>query len=80
MYKYSNSIKCLVVTVQKKGETLNAECEKLNHTLNISCGILCTVNKNTYLYVNPNVLWLSEDMFSNAEFNVISNTSWEISY
>lgn len=42
-----------------------------------SVGIICTPNTEVYLFVEPEVIWLTPDTMS-ADFMVRSNTKWII--
>ena len=53
-------------------------CNPIGKKLVVTCSLVCTVNKATYLDVKPNYVWLTPDILSSAEFNVISNTDWII--
>ena len=57
---------CLVATIGRIGGNLKA-----------NVGIICTPNTNVYLFVEPEVIWLTPDMVS-ADFMVRSNTKWII--
>lgn len=39
--------------------------------------MVCSVNKDAYLRVIPDVVWLTPDMIG-GEFDIYSNTTWEI--
>lgn len=43
----------------------------------VRCSIICSVSKDSYMNVSPDVVWLSPDMLS-AEFNIYSNVDWVI--
>ena len=73
-YKIRESIK---VTANRIGEELSASANRLGDKLRITCSLVCTVEKNFYLDVIPDYVWLSPDMLS-GEFDIISNTRWEI--
>ena len=42
-----------------------------------SVGFICTPNTDVYLFVEPEVIWLSPETLS-ADFAVRSNTNWRI--
>ena len=53
-------------------------CNLIGKKLVVTCSLVCTVNKAEYLNVKPNYVWLTPDMLSSAEFDIISNTDWII--
>lgn len=73
-YKIRESIKA---TAYRIGEDFTASANRLGDKLRITCSLVCTVEKNFYLDVVPDYVWLSPDMLS-GEFDIISNTRWEI--
>lgn len=52
-------------------------CSKLNKGLKVTCSLVCTVNRDAYLRVEPDYVWLTPEMIS-GEFDIISNVSWVI--
>lgn len=59
-------------------------CECINGSVGLiptqirgSVGIICTPNTEVYLFVEPEVIWLTPDTMS-ADFVVRSNTRWRI--
>lgn len=77
------------VIANKIGDTFKVEAYPINKELNISvrpigkkvivtCSLICTINKSAYLNVNPDYVWLTPDMLSSGEFDIISNVSWNI--
>lgn len=56
----------------------NVICKPIGKKLVVICSLVCTVNKAAYLDVNPTYVWLTPDMLSSAEFDIISNTDWII--
>ena len=53
-------------------------CNPIGKKLVITCSLVCTVNKVAYLDVKPTYIWLTPDMLSSADFEITSNTSWNI--
>lgn len=53
-------------------------CNPIGKKLVVTCSLVCTVNKVAYLDVKPTYVWLTPDMLSSADFDIISNTRWEI--
>lgn len=79
---------CLSVNIRDEGQHLNVgikmvnpllavESRLLNAPLSVSCSLICDVNSEFYLYVEPDVIWLTPDMVS-EEFDIRSNASWKI--
>lgn len=56
----------------------NVTCKPIRKVLVVTCSLVCTVNKTAYLDVKPNYVWLTPDILSSAEFDIISNTDWII--
>lgn len=73
-FKISESIEAVANRI---GDDLSASAYKLGEKLRVTCSLVCTVEKNFYLDVVPDYVWLSPDMLS-GEFDIISNTRWEI--
>lgn len=79
---------CLSVDIRDEGQHLNVDVKMadpllavdsrlLNAPLNVSCSLICDVNGEFYLYVEPDVIWLTPDMVS-EEFDIRSNVRWTI--
>lgn len=49
-----------------------------NQHLCVTCGVLCTVNSDSYLRVTPDTIWLASGILDSAEFNIYANVTWEI--
>ena len=56
----------------------NITCKPIGKKLDVTCSLVCTVNKATYLNVKPDYVWLTPDMLSYREFDIISNVNWNI--
>ena len=89
MYRCNDTIGCLSVSAKRIGikpniiasiidSKPNVTCKPIRKKLIVTCSLVCTVNKTAYLNVKPNYVWLTPDMLSSAEFNIISNTDWII--
>lgn len=59
-------------------DDIDMDCICLDEKINISCSIICTINKDSFLRVNPDIVWLTPDVFSSADFKITSNVSWNI--
>lgn len=58
-------------------ESLIATIGRIGGNLKANVGIICTPNTDVYLFVEPEVIWLTPDTMS-ADFMVRSNTKWII--
>lgn len=66
---------CLNVSIRQSGYCLAPEVSRTGTTLNVSCGIVCGIGIQRYLYVLPEaVQWISEH--NNVTYQVESNTNW----
>lgn len=85
----SNSCKEIDVTARRIGDILNVSssvvgsnievaAKPTGHNLVVTCSLICTINKSLYLNVNPDYVWLTPDMLSSGEFDIISNVDWNI--
>lgn len=79
---------CLSVNIRDDGCHLQVGCglanpllqvknTLLNPPLQVNCSLVCSVNDNYFLYVEPDVVWITEGMLS-GEFEILSNVSWKI--
>lgn len=77
------------VIANKISDTFKVEANPINKELKLSvrpigkkvivaCSLICTINKSAYLNVNPDYVWLTPDMLSSGEFDIISNVNWNI--
>ena len=57
---------------------LNISTNKVSQSLNIKCGLVCSVGSGYYLRVSSETVWLSPDELANVAFDIYSNVSWEI--
>lgn len=84
-----NSCKEIDVTARRIGDILNVgssvvgsnievTAKPIGHNLVVTCSLICTINKSTYLNVNPEYVWLTSDILSSGEFDIISNVDWNI--
>ena len=79
----------LSVKANRIGGKINVAASIINNKLSvtakpigkrviITCSLVCTINKSAYLNVNPDYVWLTPDMLSSGEFDIISNVNWNI--
>lgn len=88
MHRCSGHIECISAWAREVGAMPNAFTECLDNPINVSavplyddivvmCSVICTINKSSYLNVNPDYVWLTPDMLS-GDFDIVSNVSWNI--
>lgn len=78
MYRCSGYIdECISVSCQEIGN-IDISCRCLDEKINVSCSIVCSINTDSFLRVNPDILWLTPDILASSEFNIISNVNWAI--
>ena len=53
-------------------------CKPLGKRIIVTCSLVCTVSNDAYLDVNPDHVWLTPDVLSSGEFDIISNVNWNI--
>lgn len=89
LFMLSSTIKDITVTANRISERLDISARVLNEGIKISvkpignriivaCSLVCTINRTPYLNVNPDYVWLTPEMLSSGEFDIISNVSWNI--
>ena len=64
-------VKCL-------DDPIHVSAAPLYDDIIVRCSLICTINKSAYLNVNPDYVWLTPDMLSSGEFDIISNIKWNI--
>ena len=67
----------LSLNSSRMGDGLNLSAKRIGKSLNVICSLVCSVSKDFYLDVSPNVVWLTPDMIS-GEFDIYSNVIWKI--
>lgn len=70
-------IKQHIINISLLNKTLDIETKKLGLGLQVNCSIVCTVNKDGYLRVSADTLWLTPDMIA-EQFDIYSNVVWKI--
>lgn len=63
--------------VRRIGGGLTGEVRKVGGELTGYISLVCTANRDAYLRVSTDVLWLTPDMLG-EEFDVYSNVNWKI--
>lgn len=71
-----NNSKC-EVSICAKNIDLDIDIKKFK-SINIVCGLVCTVNKTEYLIVSPSVIWLVPENDCSADVSVLSNVKWNV--
>ena len=64
-------------SVSRIGDELCGSIIRVGQELSGSVTLVCSVNKDAYLRVVPDVVWLTPDMLS-GEFDIYSNVVWKI--
>lgn len=67
---------CIYASVLDKG--VKVSVKPVGKNIIVTCSLICTINKSAYLNVNPDYVWLTPDMLSSGEFDIISNVNWNI--
>lgn len=94
MYGCNHSIGCLSVSAWRADSPLSVKASRADFSeekdglevsawiigdgLRVSAGIVCSVSRDSYLRVVPDVVWLSPDELASAEFDIYSNVVWKI--
>ena len=83
MYGCDHSLGCLSVSAWRadnglKEEGIEVSAWRIGGGLKVTAGIVCSVNKDAYLRVVPDVVWLSPDELAYGEFDIYSNVVWKI--
>lgn len=77
MYGCDCHIGCLSGEVKRTGDELSGEVKCVSQGLRGCVSFVCTLNKDAYLRVSTEVLWLTPDMLG-EEFDIYSNVDWRI--
>lgn len=67
----------LIADLRVENPVLKVVNQIYNTPIKASCDLICSVNGNYFLYVEPDVVWITEGMLS-GEFEIVSNVSWKI--
>lgn len=73
--RISNTFKVEATPINKE---LNLSVRPIGKKIIVTCSLVCTINKSAYLNVNPDYVWLTSEMLSSSEFEIISNVDWII--
>lgn len=88
MHRDNEYIGCLSGVITKVGNDLtgavslisgelSASVTRVGKGLSGTISIICTTNRDSYLRVTPDTVWLTPDMIS-GEFDIYSNVIWQI--
>lgn len=67
----------LRVTACRAGAQVAVSGQRIGSGLEVTVGIVCTVNRDAYLRVVPDVVWLDSSTVG-GEFDIYSNVVWKI--
>lgn len=68
----------IILSASVLNEGLKVSVKPIGSKVIVACSLICTINKTPYLNVNPDYVWLTPDMLSSGEFDIISNVNWNI--
>ena len=88
MQRSESRLGCLHGRIDRVGDGLSGEVRRLSAGLHgridrVGDGLsgyvslVCTVNRDSYLNISTNELWLTPEMLS-EEFEIYSNANWKI--
>lgn len=77
MYRCDCHIGCLSGEVKRVGGDLSGEVKCVSQGLMGCVSFVCTLNKDAYLRVSTEILWLTPDMLG-EKFDIYSNVAWKI--
>lgn len=77
MYRYNYHIGCLSGSVTRVGNELRGHISRIGNGLRGCASLVCSINKDAYLRVVPDIVWLTPDMLT-GEFDIYSNVIWNI--
>ena len=66
------------VSASNIGDGIKVSVKPIDKRVVVSCSLICTINNTPYLNVNPDYVWLTPDILSSGEFDIISNVDWNI--
>lgn len=77
MYGCNCHIGCLSGQVTRVGDELVGSIHRVGKGLCGHVSMVCSLSKDAYLNVVPDVVWLTPEMIS-GEFDIYSNVVWRI--
>lgn len=63
--------------VQRIGNSLSGTLTRVGEGLKGYVSVLCTSNRDSYLVISKDTLWLTPDMIA-EQFDIYSNVNWKI--
>lgn len=73
----TNVIDDIIVNVQNITQQLHTTVTVYGNQLNVTCRVVCGKTLS-YLDVQPNYIWLDNNMLSSMSFDIYSNVVWKI--
>lgn len=64
--------------ILNKEEEVLVGCIVKDVRIVVTCSIICSINDISFLRVQPDYVWLTPDILSSSEFEIISNVNWII--
>lgn len=74
----SNASESVSVTIQPYSNTIELEAEDTEEHLNVSFGLICMVNKERFLYVKPDHIFLMLSNNYTDDVDVFANVDWQV--
>ena len=66
------------ISIKNITQQLQVYINKYTSGLNIECRTICSNKQFTHLIVQPNYVWLNNDILSSTSFDIYSNVVWKI--
>ena len=77
MRKGREYVGCLSGSLTRIGNGLTGEVKRLGNGLKGYMSVVCTSNRDAYLVISKDTLWLTPDMIA-ENFDIYSNVNWKI--
>lgn len=77
MRKGRECVGCLSGSLTRIGNGLTGEVKRLGDGLKGYVSVVCTSNRDAYLVISKDTLWLTPDMIA-ENFDIYSNVNWKI--
>lgn len=68
----------LPLTINEVGRAISVSLSRIGDSLSVRCGLVCSVNDDSYLRVPIDNIWLIPDNGFSQDVVVYSNVSWII--
>ena len=69
---------CISISAARIGDGITFLTEKLNESLKISVGVVCSISEIFVLDVSSDTVWLTPSNNFSDDFMIISNVNWLI--